>query len=106
MSELRQLSLLDVQTAGAPYQKDSPTSIAAAVAAGPKVGTQKARILAVIGKAGGWTQDQLSIYLHLPRSTVCARCRELELEGRIRKTARTRTSQYGKACAVYVAVQP
>lgn len=100
----QQLSLLDHQTLGAPHNS-TPTSIAAAKAAGPKVGTQKAHILDRMAHgpmvSWGYTQDELSRALYLPRSTVCARCNELEREGFIVKTNRTRETQYGRQAAVY-----
>lgn len=105
-----QLTLYDAQVIGAPHNGTS-TSIAAAVAAGPKVSPQKRRILDVMGNAfdgkgfvhmGGWSQDELSFWLELPRSTICARFNELEREGLIKKTDATRPTRYGRQAAVYV----
>jgi len=97
-----QFSLLDHQLA-APHN-GTPTSVAAAINAGPTFGTKKARILQWIGYCeDGITQDELSIALFLPRSTICSLTNSLMREGRIRKLdGVTRTSQYGGECAVYV----
>lgn len=98
-----QLSLLEAQTIGAPHN-GTDTSMAAAQKAGRKMGVKKARILRWFTANGGdWTQDELSIALFLPRSTICSLTNPLEKEGRIRKLdGVTRTSQYGGECAVYV----
>lgn len=99
-----QLTLTEVQTIGAPYQPSSDTSIAAAVAAGPKQGTLKDRIVRWLAFCeDGITQDEMSQVLFKPRQSMCAPFNALVREGRIRKLdGVTRTSQYGSACSVYV----
>lgn len=98
--KLVQLSLLDAQTIGAPHN-GTETSVAAAKAAAPRVGTDKRRILDVFELRGDWTQDEIALHLFMPRSTVCARMNELEREGYVRKTNATRQTQYGRMAAVY-----
>lgn len=98
---MQQLDLFSSQIVGAPYQASSDTSIAAAVAAAPKVKPQSQKILGALRIHGPMTQDEVAVTLYLPRSTVCARMRELELEGFVVKTNETRLTQYGKAAAVY-----
>ena len=109
----RQPSLLDAQLA--PAHNGTPTSVAAAVAATPKVSPQKRAILDLfeerwgnelwaerLNHFGDWTQDEASIELGLPRSTICARFNELERDGLIKKTEETRRTRYGRSAAVYV----
>jgi hypothetical protein len=115
---MTQPSLLDAAQHAGPYQPDSETSFAAAVAAGPRISPQKQQILASMKAASGallwsdgvlamppswgWTQDEMAYWLDRPRSTVCARFNELEHDGWIKKTDDTRPSRYGRECAVYV----
>lgn len=99
------MSLLDYQKLGAPHN-GTPTSIVAAVAAGRKMGTRKQAVLASLRcwPEYGQTQDELSIALDLPRSTIASVCNALEKDGHVRKTNDTRPSRYGGSCVVYEAV--
>ena|SRR3990167_1342165 len=102
-----QLSLYEAAVIGAPYQPSSPTSIAAAQAAGRTMGEKKARVLKYLatqptwGPTQGSTQDELSRALDIARSSICSTVNGLENEGEIVKTGETRPSQYGRKCAVY-----
>lgn len=100
---MNQISLFDAQVSG-PHN-GQPTSVAAAVAAAPRITPQKRRILSYFEfpypERHGMTQDECSEALNLPRSTACARFRELELEGYITKTNRTRPTRYGREAVVY-----
>jgi hypothetical protein len=116
MTTATQLSLLDAAQHAGPYQPSSETSFEAALAAGPKISPQKRRILEyfavweemnrIWGEDPGVTQDETSQWTTMPRSTICARFNEMERDGVIRKTARTRLSQYDRPCAVYVLSAP
>jgi hypothetical protein len=81
------------------------TSVDAAIAAVPLISPQKQRILRLLERhEEGLTQDEASIVMYLPRSTICARFNELERDKLIVKTQATRPTQYGKQAAVYVSV--
>ena len=94
-----QLSLYDSQIVGAPHN-GTPTSIAAAQAATVKVTPQSRRILWYLAAVSA-TQPELSRAMFLPRSTICARCRQLEIDGLARKTGKVRPSEYGRPSAEY-----
>lgn len=99
---MKQLSLLEHQTIGAPHN-GTDESIAAAVKAGPKQGTLKERILTWLTLFEDVTQDEMSQALFRPRQSMTAPFNALVKEGQIRKLdGVTRTSQYGSECAVYV----
>lgn len=96
---MNQLTLFEAAVIGAPHNGTS-TSIAAAKAAGPKVGTHKREIYDLL-LTGSMTQDEVSLALYMPRSTVCARMNEMEHEGLIHKTNDVRPTQYGRMAVVY-----
>ena len=101
---VKQLTLYDIQTTGAPYQSSSSTSIEAAVAAGPKVGTQKYVILQILAYQGeyGATEDEIEVALGMLRSAVCGRINALVKEGKVRDSGRVRLSRWGRNCIVWV----
>lgn len=95
-----QLSLLDV--ALAPAHNGSVTSVAAAVAAIPKVGPQKRRILAYLAeRPDGEIQQRIADALGLPESTVNPRIREMADDHWVEPSVNVRNTKYGKAARVW-----
>ena len=90
----------------AAYQPRSETSRAAARLVRPKVGTQRAYVLAYIESTGrtGSTMHEAAGALRLPLSSMCARFSELSERGLIRRTDVVRETEYGKLAGVYVAL--
>lgn len=95
------LSVLDRQVIGAPHN-DTDTSVLAAVAAGPRVGTQKERIFTYINsRECGATEDEIEVGLGLLRSTVCARVNELTNEGFLQDSGERRETRWHRAAIVW-----
>jgi len=101
-----QLSLYDAQLIPAPHN-GTDTSIAAAIAAGPKVGTQKRLILDwVRERALGATEDEIEVHCRLLRSAVCARVNELVKEGFLRDSGQRRETRWHRPAVVWVSTSP
>jgi hypothetical protein len=83
----------------------SPTSIAAAIAALPKAGTQKNLILGLIRDAGasGLTDEQIAQASGLDENTVRPRRVELAEQGWIRLSGEFRKTRHGNDAQVWVA---
>lgn len=90
----------------APFQAHSDTSRVAAQLLKTRETMHDAIIthLTTHRTKGGATAEELANYLGTARSTINARLRELELEGKIIKTAQTRQSSFDRPMAIYVHV--
>lgn len=87
-----------------PFQRTSDTSREAAIAAYPRVGTDKHAIVEFVRARGetGATQNEIELRLGLPRSTVCARVNELERDGYLVRTDMRRLTEFRRNAVVYV----
>ena len=104
-----------------PYQRGSATSKAAAEAVRPRVGTDRARILALFnyppvarlrwspGQSGyapeyhdGFTDHEIEQLLGIPLQTVNARRNALVKEGYLVDSGRTRPTPRGRQASVWV----
>jgi predicted transcriptional regulator len=92
----------------APFEAGSATSEAAADSLIDAAVTLRERVYRVIvaQAASGTTDDEIEQILKLRHQTVSARRRELELLGRVERTADRRRTSSGRFAAVYVAVPP
>lgn len=109
---MKQASLFDTDTGpgafGQPREptlphNGKPTSRAAAVAAEPRAGTDRARILEFIRACGerGCTRDEAAEALGLGGNTVRPRWRELEKAGLIVNAGQTRRNRNDLRTEVY-----
>lgn len=82
----------------------SPTSVAAAMAALPRAGTQKNAILSIIRDAGaaGLTDEQIATLSGLDENTVRPRRVELAEEGWIHLSGEFRKTRHGNDAQVWV----
>ena len=84
------------------YQRDSSTSKAAAESVVSTAATMRSRILRLLGNsADGFTIDQIAVFLKCQTGTSSARMRELELQGLIIKSDRTRLTRAKKSAKIY-----
>jgi len=88
-----------------PHQKKSRTSREAAIRAEKNVRTVLHRVLLFYQSQGrvGATNDEVSFSLGIPIQTICARKRELEIQGFIVPANRTRKTRCGRLAEVYIA---
>ena len=88
-----------------PYAPGSATSRAAAVAAAPKAGTQRQRVLEAIRSSGyrGCTRPELAEATGLPLQSICARASELLEGGLIVVSEQRRRTRFAKWAEVLVA---
>lgn len=101
MTALRQLSLLDAQTIGAPYQPSSPTSIAAAQSIAEHAPTLRLRVLVFIREHGPCTQERIALETGIRLSTVCARVNELAHRNEIHDTGQTAPTTSGRSAVLW-----
>jgi hypothetical protein len=85
------------------YVKGSSTSLAAAIDNLPRAGTQKARILTYLSTVDGATRDEIERDLNLSGNAVRPRVKELQEEGLVEETERTRRTRSGSQATVLVA---
>lgn len=106
---IAQLDFFEMQMISEPltlaYQRTSRTSRAAAVAAQPNAGAQRARVLAWLRKQpDGGTMQEVAIGLGALIQSMCPRFDELRKLGEIRDTGKTRPTASGRAAVVWEAV--
>lgn len=101
---MNQMSLV-LEPRPAPWQKHSPTSRAAAMAAEPMAGTKRAILLAFLRGRGDLGATDEEMQACVPMSANTQRPRRVELvEGRhIKNSGRTRTTGSGVEAVVWIA---
>ena len=85
---------------GAPHN-GVPTSIDAARAALPRMGTDEARILAYIREKGSAICDEVEFALDMPHQTASARINGLAEKKLLVRTSRRRKTRSGRDAFVY-----
>jgi len=105
--DVKQLSLYEAQTIGAPHN-GTDTSVTAAVAAAPKAPTQKKQILWWIAACEGYgaTEDEIEVGMGFLRSAICARVNELVKEGLLRDSGQRRETRWNRPAIVWVLTSP
>lgn len=89
-----------------PHVRGSDTSLAAAEAIEPHVGTQQARALAVVRAAlAGATCDEVEALTGGRHQGISARLRELVQLGKIVDSGQRRATRSGRQARIYVAVR-
>lgn len=84
------------------YQRDSSTSAAAAESVKPTAATMRGKILRLLKNSiDGFTIDQIAVFLGCQTGTSSARMRELELQGLIIKSGKTRLTRAKKSAKIY-----
>ena len=88
-----------------PYVRHSETSKAAAIAAEPNAGTQRARVLALLRgfPRNGFADHEVQQLLNMNPSTQRPRRVELVKAGLVVDTGKTRLTPSGKRAVVWVA---
>lgn len=91
-----------------PFVAGSDTSELAAESVAEASSTLRERVYTLILSYGGYgaTDDEVELRLKMRHQTASARRRELELTGRVVRTAERRRTSSGRTAAVYVAVAP
>ena len=94
----------DDDSAGAPYQKHSPTSQAAAEAILPKTGTLRRMVYNFIAQRGhyGATDEEIQSCLSMGANTQRPRRVELVAASLVRDSGTTRKTRSRKAAVVWV----
>ena len=87
-----------------PFQKHSPTSIAAASAIKPDAKTLRAKVLAFIESchAHGATDEEVQTALHMEGSTQRPRRCELVERGDVMDSDRVRKTRSGRSAVVWI----
>lgn len=98
----RQLSLLDLPSA--PYVKGSPTSLRAARRIVDKAEAKRARILRLLRSRGPLTDWDIQQALDMDGNTERPRRRELEQQGLVRDSGKTRRLPSGRSAVKWEAV--
>ena len=90
-----------------PYNRNGPTSKAAAVSMIPYAPNIRERVFEVLrdGQISGLTFDVIEFVLGKSHQTVSARIRELFKAGRIKDSGRTRPTRSGRKAVVWVTSQ-
>lgn len=84
-----------------PSQRHSETSIAAAVAIKPKVGSLHARVLTYLRDCGPATDEEMQTGIPMGANTQRPRRRELEMGGLIADSGKRRANSSGKMAVVW-----
>jgi len=89
-----------------PYVRHSPTSKQAATDILPKQGTLRHRVYEFLEKSRvyGATDEEMQRCLEMPANTQRPRRRELQQQGLIRDSGRTRATESGRQAVVWVAI--
>lgn len=87
-----------------PFQKNSDTSRAAAIAQVPKLGNAQAQYVRYMRHCGpiGSTDHEAAEQLGRPLSSICARRNEMMKRGYIRDSGARRPTRYGGRAVVWV----
>jgi hypothetical protein len=106
LERLRLKKIDEEKEAKLPYQKNSPTSKAAAQVAQSGAKTLREQVYQTIVNAGaeGHTDFELVAKLNIPLQTVIPRRRELVLDVRVKDSGKTRQSPSDRAATVWVAI--
>ena len=101
-----QTSMADLDGKLGPFSKGSETSRKAALDNYPRSGSQRWRILRVLGTTlSGLTRDEIAAALDIPDSSTDARVGELRDAGFIEESDRTRPTRHGSQAAVLIVTQ-
>jgi len=88
---------------GAPYQKHSNTSRAAAAAIKRRIGPMHQKIIKYLqDNPRGATDEALGDELRIAMNTLRPRRRELQLMGRVRDSGRTGFTMSGRAAVIWI----
>lgn len=97
----RQPELFDGEPEGAPYQRGSDTSLAAAISQAPHVTEKDALVLADIRVHGGATQDEIEIRTGMLRQSICARVNGLVRKGLLKDGGTRRLTRWVRKAVVW-----
>ena len=88
---------------GLPPHNKTETSRISAIDALQTGSTKRAKIYRFLREMGkfGATNEEMSIHLNMPIQTVCARNRELQLEGMVKDSRKRRLTKYAKHAIVW-----
>ena len=85
-----------------PHQKHSQTSRTAAAAIIPTATTKRMKVLRFIREHGGATDEEIQKGIPMPASTERPRRRELQLQGMVMDSGKTRPTESGRSAVVWV----
>jgi len=89
---------------GAPYQRGSDTSLAAAISQVPHLAEKEARILEDVRANGSSTCDEIEVRTGMLRLTIGARVNGLVRKGLLCDSGVRRLTRWGRAAVVWATV--
>lgn len=90
-----------------PHQRHSTTSRQAAILATPRTGKDRDRVHAYLkARPEGATDEEIQIDLHLQSDTERPRRRELQQDGLVVDSGRTRKTTHNRQAVIWKAIEP
>jgi len=94
---MKQLDIFETDYESANYTKTSQDALATIK---PKIKTKRERVLEFL-KTQESTNYEIADELEMPLSTICGRCRELQILNLVEDSGKRRETPYGKTAIVW-----